>query len=63
MQGKLVLTLVNSKKAAGHYSLRWNGINEAGQKAASGLYIYRLIATPISGSQLFRASGKLLLVK
>lgn len=63
MQGKLVLTLVNSEKAAGHYSLRWNGINEAGQKAASGLYIYRLIATPISGSQLFRASGKLLLAK
>lgn len=63
MQGKRVLTLVNSEKAAEHYSLRWNGVNEAGQKAASGLYIYRLVAAPISGGETFRASGKLLLTK
>ncbi|MBC6950768.1 hypothetical protein DWB58_22810, partial [candidate division KSB1 bacterium] len=63
MNGKLVRSLVESEKSAGHYSIRWNGANDAEQKAASGLYVYRLIATPVNGGQTFRASGKLLLTK
>ncbi|KAA0231424.1 T9SS C-terminal target domain-containing protein [candidate division KSB1 bacterium] len=62
MNGKLVRRLVEGEKSAGLYSIRWNA-NDAEQKAASGLYVYRLIATPINGGQTFRASEKLLLTK
>lgn len=40
--GRLVKTLVNQNQPAGKYQVRWNGRNEKGQKAASGIYFYSL---------------------
>ncbi|MDP2807011.1 MAG: choice-of-anchor J domain-containing protein, partial [bacterium] len=55
--GQRVKTLVNGNMGAGYHSVTWNGRNEAGQKAANGVYMYRMN----SGS--FTATKKLLLVK
>jgi len=40
--GRLVQTLVNGKQTAGSHSIAWNGCNDRGQKAASGIYFYKL---------------------
>lgn len=40
--GQVVRTLVNSSQPAGSYSVMWDGSNQAGQKLASGIYLYKL---------------------
>ena len=42
--GREVKTLVNSEQRAGVYNMVWNGENNFGNKVASGIYIYRVIA-------------------
>ncbi len=43
--GQMVATLVNDKRQpAGAHQILWNGLNDAGQQAANGLYICRLQA-------------------
>ncbi len=42
--GQKVKTLVNKKLSAGQYTFRWDAKNEAGVRAASGIYFYRLTA-------------------
>ncbi len=57
IMGREIATLVNKKKAAGEYRVKWNGRNSVGQPVASGVYIYRLQA----GS--FVESKKMLLIR
>jgi hypothetical protein len=40
--GRQIKTLVSRHMAPGRYSASWNGMNEEGQKIASGQYVYRL---------------------
>jgi phosphatidylserine/phosphatidylglycerophosphate/cardiolipin synthase-like enzyme len=40
--GQKIKTLVTQKQAAGFYSVRWNGKNEAGELVSSGIYVYQL---------------------
>ncbi len=56
--GQKVATLVNKKQPAGRYSVNWNGINDAGEGVASGIYIYRL-----ETGAGFAQSRKMLLLK
>ncbi len=42
--GQKISTLVRERQAAGNYQVQWNGRNEAGEQAASGVYLYRLRA-------------------
>ncbi len=42
--GQKIAVLVQEKQAAGNYRVQWNGRNEAGEQAASGVYLYRLRA-------------------
>jgi subtilisin family serine protease len=42
--GRKVKTLVDRTTPAGQYSTTWDGINDAGQKAASGIYFARISA-------------------
>lgn len=51
LQGRLVRNLVNEQLEAGHHSVSWNGRNEQGREAASGVYIYRLAAGGMVASQ------------
>ena len=44
LMGQEVKTLVNTYHAAGYYSVKWDGTNNLGMKAASGIYIYTLQA-------------------
>jgi hypothetical protein len=42
VSGRLVRTLVNGPVAGGQKSVTWDGLNEAGNPLATGLYLYRL---------------------
>lgn len=40
--GRLVRTLVDGRQSAGSHAVDWNGRDDAGREAASGVYLYRL---------------------
>ena len=42
--GQRVVTLVDEKREAGYYSIKWEGANSTGYKVASGIYFYRIQA-------------------
>jgi hypothetical protein len=42
--GQRVRTLVDADKAAGKYTVVWDGTNEGGGRVASGMYFYRMSA-------------------
>jgi hypothetical protein len=42
MLGQLVRTLVDEQQSAGYRQVVWDGTNDAGQKVASGVYVYRM---------------------
>ena len=44
MLGQEVRTLVSGKQDVGYYEVSWNGLNDAGQPVATGIYIYHLQA-------------------
>ncbi|MCH7498184.1 MAG: T9SS type A sorting domain-containing protein [Candidatus Marinimicrobia bacterium] len=49
--------------APGHHTLNWDGNDEQGQPAPSGIYIYRLVATSIETGERFTANQKMVLLK
>lgn len=42
IQGQLVRNLVDEYKDAGNYSIYWNGLDQSGRRAVSGMYIYQI---------------------
>ncbi len=42
--GQQIVTLADGFQPAGEHQVKWNGVNSAGQKAASGIYFYELRA-------------------
>ncbi len=49
--GRPVKTLADGTYAAGIHSLKWNGRNDAGEQAASGAYIYRIVTKSFTGAK------------
>jgi flagellar hook assembly protein FlgD len=42
--GRLVRELANEQRAAGRWSVQWNGDDDRSQRVASGVYFYRMRA-------------------
>jgi len=57
ISGQVVKTLVNESKQPGYYNARWNGKDETGKQAATGVYFYRIQANG------FEYTRKLLIIK
>jgi len=57
LAGQTVATLVNGFTPAGYHQVRWNGTDQFGHEAASGVYFYK-ISTPS-----YSETKKMLLVK
>ncbi|MFH1687226.1 MAG: FlgD immunoglobulin-like domain containing protein [bacterium] len=55
--GQHVRTLITSHLSMGHYSVPWNGQDDAGLEVASGVYLYRLTSGTLAESR------KMLLLK
>ncbi|MCF8241821.1 MAG: S8 family serine peptidase [Melioribacteraceae bacterium] len=61
--GREVTTLINNQKIdAGYHEVNWNGMNQYGQQAATGVYFYRIEARGVNG-QTFVESRKMMLLK
>jgi N-acetylneuraminic acid mutarotase len=61
--GQHIQTLVNDKQNAGTYSHVWNATDETGNKVSSGIYLYRIEFTDITGRDAWRQERKMLLLK
>ncbi|MBN1447417.1 MAG: proprotein convertase P-domain-containing protein [Bacteroidetes bacterium] len=61
MLGREVATLVNGFQSAGNYITTWDATNNYGQIVSSGVYIYRMEASPVDGSAPFAAVKKMVL--
>jgi flagellar hook assembly protein FlgD len=44
VSGQRVRTLVDNHQRADVYKVTWDGINDSGQRVASGMYFYKLVA-------------------
>ncbi len=49
--GKKVKTLLNLDQAAGEYSIRWDGKNDAGVSVTSGVYFYKMVTPKYTRTQ------------
>ena len=45
MRGQKIRTLVDGQYGAGYHSVRWDGKDESGNAAASGVYVYQFRAS------------------
>lgn len=61
--GQEVATLLNGQIEAGIHNITWNGNDRSGRTVASGLYFYRMKASPLSGGKEFSSTRKMVLVK
>ncbi len=61
--GQEVVTLKDEAQAAGTFNVVWNGRNSVGSQVASGMYLYRIEARPVDGSQPFTSLKKMILLK
>ena len=59
--GQRVAELTNETQRAGFYNVTWDGRNETGSQVATGVYFYRLEATPNGGAQFVTLKKALLL--
>jgi hypothetical protein len=60
--GQEIATLAGGSQAAGEYRVSWNGKNATGTQLSTGVYVYRFIATGVSGKSYVR-TRRMLLVK
>ena len=60
--GQEIATVMNGSQPAGYHTVMWNMRNSVGGDLGSGIYIYRLFATGMSGKN-FTANRKMLLLK
>jgi hypothetical protein len=44
VRGERIRRLVGRAQGAGRYTVSWQGVNDAGQPVASGVYFYKLVA-------------------
>jgi len=55
--GEVVRTFDEGYRAAGNYTLQWDGCDANGNRASSGIYLYRIEAGPYS------ATGRMVLLR
>ena len=60
--GQAVTELVNEEISSGNYSVVWNGTDQNGLKASSGVYLYKMHANGTNGKE-FQQIRKMVLLK
>jgi predicted CXXCH cytochrome family protein len=60
--GEMIAKLADGTVAPGNYTAAWNGLDMHGNKAATGLYFYRLIVND-NGTTIFNGTRKMMLLK
>ena len=63
LSGRLVQYLDGVSGLAGYNQVAWNGLDGDGHMLANGVYLYKIIARTLDGSQSAEALGKLSIVR
>ena len=63
MLGRQLSTLVNATLSAGKHIVSWNSTNDAREVMPSGIYVYRMEATPLNGTAPVVQTKKMILSK
>ena len=42
LTGEMIRTILNERKSSGDHILTWDGLNDKGERVASGVYFYKL---------------------
>jgi len=61
--GQSVIRLVDDKQDAGFYDVQWNAQGRNGEKVASGVYIYRMMAEAIDSHEKLSMNKRMVLLK
>jgi hypothetical protein len=61
--GQEVATLIDEVRSAGYHTIVWNGRNQYGTQAATGVYFYRIEARPTDASAPYTSIKKMMLIK
>lgn len=61
--GQRVATVRNDVQGPGVHDVVWNGLNDSGTQVASGVYFYRMEATPVDGGAALMGMKKMVLLK
>jgi SagB-type dehydrogenase family enzyme len=61
LKGEKIKTILNERKTPGEYILRWDGLNDKGERVASGVYFYQLEV--INDSHPFKQTRKMLMLR
>ena len=62
MLGQKIATLISARQPAGYYQVIWQGRNDDGRPAGSGIYVYRLTARS-QNSAIYVRSMKMIYLK
>ena len=57
MLGRRIRTLIAEEESAGTHQVTWNGLDDEGNRVASGVYLYRMTA------EGYTETRKLLLIR
>jgi fibronectin type 3 domain-containing protein len=64
VSGRLVRTVLSgTAQRQGYYRASWDGLDNLGRAAASGVYVYRLERVPVDGAQPASLLGRMVLVR
>jgi len=61
--GQLVRALAEGEMNMGRHAINWDGRNQLGAPAASGIYLYRLVVQGSNGEVIFTKTKRMTLVK
>jgi hypothetical protein len=61
--GQEIVRLRDEVQSVGFHEAVWDGKNNVGGQVSSGVYIYRIAAKPLDGSNLFTSFKKMLMLK
>jgi len=61
LNGEKIRTILNERKTSGEHILRWDGLNDIGERVASGVYFYQIEVC--NDSKQFKQTRKMLMLK
>jgi hypothetical protein len=63
LEGRATRTFTFNAQSAGYQKVVWDGINDHGNPASSGIYMYRVRALSLEDGKTFDKSAKMIILK
>ena len=61
--GRHIRTLAQGRQIAGRHQATWHGLDAAGQRVPTGVYLYRVTARDLGSGERFSQTRKMVLLK